>query len=110
MEESIADPDERRFVEPRLAHLLGLEAAALISRPTKRLRTCGAFHIRTTTMPGHTLLRFTTESVNIGTGPLELRGSRPDTSIPTMLVVQRIYDDSGGFRDIPCALVHVLGR
>jgi Lysyl oxidase len=58
------------------------------------------FHIDTTTMPGHTLLRFTAESVNIGAGPLELRGSRPDTSTPTMSVVQRIYDDSGGFRDV----------
>ena len=28
VEESIADPDERRFVEPRLAHLLGLEERA----------------------------------------------------------------------------------
>jgi class 3 adenylate cyclase/tetratricopeptide (TPR) repeat protein len=28
VEESIADPDERRFVEPRLAHLLGLEEHA----------------------------------------------------------------------------------
>ena len=59
-----------------------------------------SFHIDTTTMPGHTLLRFTTESVNIGAGPLELRGSRPNTSTPTMSVVQRIYDDGGGFRDV----------
>ena len=59
-----------------------------------------SFHIDTTTMPGHTLLRFTTESVNIGAGPLELRGSRPNTSTPTMSVVQRIYDDVGGFRDV----------
>ena len=28
VEEHIADPDERRFVEPRLAHLLGLEEAS----------------------------------------------------------------------------------
>ena len=28
VEQSIADPDERRFVEPRLAHLLGLEEHA----------------------------------------------------------------------------------
>ncbi|HET7172173.1 MAG TPA: adenylate/guanylate cyclase domain-containing protein [Gaiellales bacterium] len=32
VEESIADPEERRFVEPRLAHLLGLEAAAPADR------------------------------------------------------------------------------
>ena len=44
------------------------------------------------------MLRFTTESVNIGAGPLELRGSRPNTSTSTMSVVQRIYNGSGGFR------------
>src|SRR5919204_544017 len=32
VEESIPDPEERRFVEPRLAHLLGLEAAAPADR------------------------------------------------------------------------------
>jgi predicted ATPase len=32
VEESIADPEERRFVEPRLAHLLGLETAAPADR------------------------------------------------------------------------------
>ncbi len=32
VEESIPDPEERRFVEPRLAHLLGLETAAPADR------------------------------------------------------------------------------
>ena len=68
--------------------------------PDEAMTNLRSFHIDTTTMPGHTLLRFTTESVNIGAGPLELRGSRPNTSTPTMSVVQRIYDDGGGFRDV----------
>ncbi len=68
--------------------------------PDEAMTNLRAFHVDTTTMPGHTLLRFTTESVNIGAGPLELRGSRPNTSTPTMSVVQRISDDVGGFRDV----------
>jgi hypothetical protein len=68
--------------------------------PDEAMTNLRAFHIDTNTMPGHTLLRFTSESVNIGAGPLELRGSRPDTSTPTMSVLQRIYDESGGFRDV----------
>jgi hypothetical protein len=70
------------------------------SLPDQAMTSVRAFKVDTTTMPGHSLLRFTTESVNIGAGPLELRGSRPDTSTPTMSVVQRIYDGSGGFRDV----------
>ena len=68
--------------------------------PDQAMTNLRSFHVDTTTIPGHTLLRFTTESVNIGAGPLELRGSRPNTSTSTMSVVQRIYDDSGGFRSV----------
>ena len=53
------------------------------------------------TMPGRRLLRYTAEIVNVGAGPVEGRGTRPDTSTPTMSVVQRIYDDAGGFTDVP---------
>jgi hypothetical protein len=68
--------------------------------PDEAMTSLRSFNVDTTTIPGRTLLRFTTESVNIGAGPLELRGSRPNTSTPNMSVVQRIYDDSGGFRDV----------
>ena len=68
--------------------------------PDQAMTRLRSFHVDTTTIPGHTLLRFTTESVNIGAGPLELRGSRPNTSSSTMSVVQRIYNDSGGFRSV----------
>ena len=87
---------------------LGVAMAAFVSSrsaasgadllPDQAMTNLRSFHVDTTTIPGHTLLRFTTESVNIGAGPLELRGSRPNTSTPTMSVVQRIYDISGGFR------------
>lgn len=49
---------------------------------------------------GRRLLRFTTVIVNVGAGPFEARGSRPNTGTPEMTVAQRVYDTSGGFRDI----------
>jgi hypothetical protein len=57
----------------------------------------------TATMPGHRLLRFTTVLDNAGVGAFELHGSRPDTSTPLMSVTQRIFDTSGGFRDVATA-------
>lgn len=48
-------------------------------------------------------LRFGARIINIGSGPFEARGSRPDTQTSDMAVVQRIYDTAGGFRDIPTA-------
>src|SRR5262245_34196977 len=57
----------------------------------------------TTTIPGHRLMRYRTKLVNTGAGPFELRGSRPDTTSPTMTVTQRIYDTAGGSRDVPTA-------
>jgi len=54
-----------------------------------------------TTFSDRKLLRFTAVIANEGAGPLELHGSRPDTNTSEMSVTQRIYDDSGGFRDVP---------
>src|SRR5262245_7378540 len=82
-----------------MAALVSSGTAATGDRlPDEAMRSLRSFHVDTTTMHGHTLLRFTTESVNIGAGPLELRGSRPNTGTPTMSVVQRIYKVGGGFR------------
>lgn len=61
--------------------------------------------IDTTTIPGRRLLRFTTVIVNLGQGPFETIGSRPDTSTSHMTVRQRIYNDAGGARDIPTPTV-----
>lgn len=55
----------------------------------------------TTTLPGHRLLRYSAVLVNVGAGPLELIGTRPDTSTPEMAVDQRIYDGQGGYADVP---------
>ncbi len=45
-------------------------------------------------------MRFTSRVLNVGAGPFEIYGSRPDTSTPVS-VVQRIYDNAGGYRDVP---------
>jgi hypothetical protein len=65
--------------------------------------------IDTATMPGHRLLRYTAVMVNIGTGALEVRGTRPDTS-SQMTVVQRIYNDDATFSDVPKSIrMHYAG-
>jgi hypothetical protein len=51
-----------------------------------------------TTSAGVRRLQFTTTIVNIGSGPFETRASRRSTSVPTMLVSQRIYNAAGGTR------------
>ena len=60
----------------------------------------GDIKLDKSTISGHKLLRFTTVIVNVGAGPFELHGSRPDTSTPQMPVTQRIYDGTGGYRDV----------
>jgi lysyl oxidase len=50
---------------------------------------------------GRRLLRFDTKVVDIGAGAFELHGSRPDTSTSDMTVTQRIFDDAGGYRNVP---------
>jgi hypothetical protein len=44
-------------------------------------------------------LRFSTTIVNIGAGPLEVTGRRPDTNTPDMTTTQRIFDSVGDYRD-----------
>ena len=49
---------------------------------------------------GRRLLRFTSTITNLGLGPFEVRGQRPSTSEPEMASVQRIYDITGGYREV----------
>src|SRR5215211_240487 len=44
-------------------------------------------------------LRFSTTIVNVGAGPFEVTGQRPDTSTTDMTTTQRIYDSVGDYRD-----------
>lgn len=52
------------------------------------------------TADGRKLLRFSSIVVNVGAGPFEVHGERADTTTD-MSVRQRIYDDAGGYRDVP---------
>ena len=75
--------------------------AATLRRPDLGMAKLSTISIDTTTRPGRRLLRYTAVMVDVGAGPLELIGSRPDTSTATMSVVQRTYDTAGGYVDTP---------
>ena len=94
--------------------LVGVAVAAVLmalSRPpaaaaaTDRLPDLGMARLRdlsidTTTRPGRRLLRFTTIIVNVGAGPFETIGRRPDTGTTQMAVSQRIYNSAGSYRQV----------
>ena len=56
---------------------------------------------------GRRLLRFSAIIVNVGAGPFELHGQRSAWRpyARTMSVTQRIYEDAGGYRDVPTAAI-----
>lgn len=66
--------------------------------PDLRMAKLSTIKVDTTTMPGHRLLRYTAIMVNVGKGPVEVRGQRPTTA-GQMKVTQRIYATGGGFTD-----------
>lgn len=57
-----------------------------------------ALRIDTTTLSGRTILRLSTEVANAGEGPLEIWGG--SASGDSQPVFQRIYNDTGGSRDV----------
>jgi hypothetical protein len=61
------------------------------------------------TSAGRKLLRFDSIVVNVGAGPLELHGQRPDSTTPEMTTTQRIFDDAGGYRDVSTAAIMYFG-
>jgi Lysyl oxidase len=69
--------------------------------PDLRMATLTTIRLDTTTLPGHRLLRYTAEIVNVGAGPFEARGKRPDTSTSDLSVTQRVYNDDGTFTRVP---------
>ena len=66
--------------------------------PNLRMGVVGGFHVEITA-DGRRLLRYNMTIFNTGSGPFELFGARANTSSP-MTVTQRIYDSSGGKRDV----------
>ena len=83
----------------------GAAAAATDRLPDLGMAPLRDLSIDTVTLPGHRLLRFTTTIVNLGSGPFETIGSRPDTATAEMSVSQRIFDDAGSYRDVPVPTV-----
>lgn len=61
------------------------------------------------TWDGRKLLRFSSTIVNVGDGPVEVHGQRPDTGTSTMTTVQRIFDEAGEHRDVPTDAVMYFG-
>jgi hypothetical protein len=55
------------------------------------------------------LLRFSSIVVNVGDGPFEVHGQRPDMGASTMTTAQRIFDDASGHRDVPTDAVMYFG-
>jgi hypothetical protein len=80
-------------------------AAAADRLPDLGMARLQDFSLDTTTIPGHRLLRFTTVIVNIGVGPFETIGSRPNTSTPELAVTQRIFDSAGSSHQISTSAV-----
>ncbi len=60
------------------------------------------------TADGRRLLRFSSIVVNVGAGRFELHGQRPAGS-SIMNTHQRVFDDSGGFRDVSTAATMYFG-
>jgi hypothetical protein len=75
--------------------LLPAPAIAVNDRlPDLRVARLTEFRVQTTSNDRR-LLRFTSMLVNVGRGPLVLRGTRTSTSVAQMTVSQRIYTDAG---------------
>ena len=88
-----------------VAAMLGLGRPPVAGAAADRLPDLGMARLRdlsidTTTRPGRRLLRFTTIIVNIGAGPFETIGRRPDTATDQMAVAQRIYNSAGSYREV----------
>jgi fibronectin type III domain protein/lysyl oxidase len=58
---------------------------------------------------GRRRLRYSTTIVNVGSGKFEVRGRRANTGEPTMSVVQRVFNDAGGWRDVSTAGTMIFG-
>jgi len=86
-----------------LAVLVALALPAPAAFATDYLPDLGMAHpsdLKVANSGNRKLLRYTAIVVNVGTGPLEVHGARPDLSSP-MTVIQRIYDDSAtGYHDL----------
>ena len=105
----------RRFIVLALAVALALTAlassagAASDLLPDLRMLRLTDLKIEKTS-DGRKLLRFSSIIVNVGDGPLQVHGQRPDTGASTMNTFQRIFDEAGEPHDVPTdAVMHFGG-
>lgn len=61
------------------------------------------------TADGRRLLKFSMTIVDVGTGAFDVRATRADSTATSWTVAQRVYDDAGGFRDVPTSTQLVFG-
>jgi Lysyl oxidase len=100
-----------------LALAVALALAALASSPAGAasdilpdLRMARLTDLKIERAPdGRKLLRFSSIIVNVGDGPMELHGQRPDTATSTMTTAQRIFDEAGEHRDVTTDAVMYFG-
>lgn len=99
------------------AVVLALSSASLVFTPpasavSDRLPDLGMAMLKDLKIEkrdGRRLLRFSSMVVNVGEGPFELHGSRPDPEASTMTTAQRVFDDAGGYRNAPTGAVMYFG-
>jgi hypothetical protein len=98
--------DSPAIVEPPLHHDIQVPLALVAS---DRLPDLGMARLSDISVQsnGRRLLRFSTTIVNVGAGAFELHGQRATTLESQMAVAQRIFDDAGGWRDVPTSAVMV---
>jgi Lysyl oxidase len=82
--------------------VLAAPAIAADTLPDLGMAHPSDLHIDNNTIAGHRLLRYTAVIVNVGSGRFEVHGDRTSTTSP-MVVTQRIYNDTGGYRDVSTA-------
>lgn len=85
--------------------------AASDALPDLQMAKIVDIRVDSTSMTGKRLLRFTTDIVNLGQGPFEVTGQRPDTATSQMTVSQNIFDTTGSKRTIavPTASMYFAG-
>lgn len=93
--------------------IAGLDAVASTAAAADRLPDLGMARITDVQIEnagnGRRLLRYTTVIVNVGAGAFEARGQRSSTSQLEMPTAQRVYDTTGGSRDVSTSAVMVFG-
>ena len=82
-------------------------AAAADRLPDLGMARLSSLSIRT--VNGRRLLRYSTTVVNVGAGRFEVHGQRASTGQAEMSLIQRIFNDAGGWRDVTTPGAMIFG-